>query len=318
VAPVGPLPLDAATFATSAAFLALLPRLPPPAQPGQAALAGGPARRAGGRPPPLALDVDRVRRCAEPARYLPVSWSWGPVIAQQELGRRRRLERDRLRIRRWQHRRQRARAALAPRPPLRTAFLGALALTPFLYLTRGCRTPPGVIVTASTCRDTAAVFNVLHNTTLQTHVPSHLVFPGSLRSTCSALSPAVPLGLGLAGPLAQATSPRTVLTAAAVLAILGTITILCIRRRPQPSRTHLSPGPHNRPQPQALAAQIESRSRTLSGATDRRSRPPLSSRIPIGSAARERRSHQVTRPRDARTGSRLPEARFTGQRGSQM
>jgi hypothetical protein len=40
---------------------------------------------------------------------------------------------------------------------------------------------------------------------------------------------AVPLGLGLAGPLAQATSPRTVLTAAAVLAILGTITVLCIR-----------------------------------------------------------------------------------------
>jgi len=60
----------------------------------------------------------------------------------------------------------------------------------------------------------AAVFNVLHNATLQTHVPEHLVSRIASVNMLGCLV-AVPLGLGLAGPLAQATSPRTVLTAAA-------------------------------------------------------------------------------------------------------
>ena len=74
--------------------------------------------------------------------------------------------------------------------------------------------------------------------------------PGSLA--------AVPLGLGLAGPLAQATSPRTVLTAAAVLTILGTITVPCIRD----VRDLAEPAsaPDGAPVPTTgLGAQIESR-----------------------------------------------------------
>ena len=136
MATVGPgwaFALDAATFATSAVFLALLPRLPPPARPGQALWWAA------------LLGVQEVsRRC----------WLWtsivyvaalnllaicpflvlGPVIAQQELGG----------AGAW--------SAIAfgyaacsiggsvlvlhwhPAYPLRAAFLGALALTPFLYL----------------------------------------------------------------------------------------------------------------------------------------------------------------------------------------
>jgi MFS family permease len=91
---------------------------------------------------------------------------------------------------------------------------------------------PVLIVTAALAGTQAAVFNVLHNTTLQTHVPEHLV---SRVASVNMLGSLAAVPLGLAGPLAQATSPRTVLTAAAVLAILailailGAITVLCIR-----------------------------------------------------------------------------------------
>ena len=88
---------------------------------------------------------------------------------------------------------------------------------------------PVLIVTAALAGTQAAVFNVLHHTTLQTHVPEHLV---SRVASVNMLGSLAAVPLGLAGPLAQATSPRTVLTAAAVLAILailGTITVLCIR-----------------------------------------------------------------------------------------
>ena len=41
---------------------------------------------------------------------------------------------------------------------------------------------------------------------------------------------AVPLGLALSGPLAQATSPGAVLTGAAILATVGTAAVLLVRQ----------------------------------------------------------------------------------------
>ena len=166
------------------------------------------------------------------------------------------MERDRLRMRRRQHARQRARDAHAPGPPLRTAFLGALALTPSSTYSGAAAPVPLLIAAAALAGTQAAVFNVLHNTTLQTHVPEHLVSRIASVNMLGSLA-AVPLGLGLAGPLAQATSPRTVLTAAAVLAILSTITVLYIpdvRDLAEPaSAPDGAPAPPTRP-----AAQIKS------------------------------------------------------------
>ena len=144
-----------------------------------------------------------------------------------------------------------------PAYPLRTAFLGALALTPFLYLLGAAAPVPVLIVTAALAGTQAAVFNVLHNTTLQTHVPEHRVSRIASVNMLGYLA-AVPLGLGLAGPLAQATSPHTVLTAAAVLTILGTITVLCIRDVRDLAEPALAPD--GAPVPTTgLGAQIESR-----------------------------------------------------------
>ena len=247
--------LDAATFAASAAFLAFLPRLPPPARPGQALWRAA------------LLGVQEVAR----RRWLWTSIVYvaalnlvaicpflvlGPVIAQQELGGAAAWSAiafgyaagsigGSALVLRWH-----------PAHPLRAAFLGALALTPFLYLLGAAAPVPLLIVTAALAGTQAAVFNVLHNTTLQTHVPEHLVSRIASVNMLGSLA-AVPLGLGLAGPLAQATSPRTVLTAAAVLAILGTITVLCIRD----VRDLAEPAsaPHGAPAPTTgAAAQIES------------------------------------------------------------
>jgi predicted MFS family arabinose efflux permease len=112
-------------------------------------------------------------------------------------------------------------------------------------------------VTAALAGTQAAVFNVLHNTTLQTHVPEHLVSRIASVNMLGSLA-AVPLGLGLAGPLAQATSPRAVLTAAAVLAILGTITVLCIRDVRDLAAPASAPEGASAPTT-GLGAQIESR-----------------------------------------------------------
>jgi hypothetical protein len=109
-------------------------------------------------------------------------------------------------------------------------------------------------VTAALTGTQATVFNVLHNTTQQTHVPEHLVSRVASVNMLGSIA-AVPLRLGLAGPLAEATSPRTVLTAAA---IRGTITVLCIRD----VRDLAEPAsaPDGAPAPTAgSAAQIESR-----------------------------------------------------------
>lgn len=231
VTTVGPGPafaLDALTFAVSAGFLARLPR-----QPGSA-VTRVPLWRA------ALLGVAEVRRCR---------WLWtsilyvaalnllgvcpflvlGPIIAQQQLGGAAAWTVIALGyaigsiagsslILRWR-----------PRHPLRTAFSAAFALSPFLYLLGTAAPLPALVAAATAAGAQASVFNVLHISTLQTHVPAHLVSRVTSVNMLGSLA-AVPLGLALSGPLAQATSPGAVLTGAAILATVGTAAVLLVRQ----------------------------------------------------------------------------------------
>lgn len=109
---------------------------------------------------------------------------------------------------------------------------------------------PVLVATTTLAGVQATVFNVLHQSTLQSSVPEQLVSRVTLVNQLGYLA-AVPLGLALAGPLAQATSPRLVLTAAAALAGAGTLAVLCIRD----VRNHAGPAPGQVPQLVVKASQ---------------------------------------------------------------
>jgi len=230
VATVGPgwaFALDAATFAASAVYLSRLPRLPALAATGEALWRSA-----------LNGLTETVRR----------RWLWtsivyvatfnlvaicpflvlGPVIAQQQLGGAAAWATIALGyaagsicgnalVLRW-----------SPQHPLRTGFLGALGLLPFLCLLADAAPVPVLVASAVAAGLQATVFNVLHQSTLQSCVPEHLVSRVVSVNQLGSLA-AVPLGFALAGPLAQATSPRLVLTVAAGLAGTITLAILCIR-----------------------------------------------------------------------------------------
>jgi hypothetical protein len=112
-----------------------------------------------------------------------------------------------------------------PRYPLRAAFGVALALSPFLLLLGAAAPVPVLTAAAVLAGGQASVFNVFHGTTLQTHVPERLVSRIASVNLLGTLA-AVPLGLGLAGPLAAATSAGAVLTAGACFAVAGTLAVL--------------------------------------------------------------------------------------------
>ncbi len=114
-----------------------------------------------------------------------------------------------------------------PRHPLRAAFTAALALSPFLFLLGSAAPVPALVVTAALAGGQASVFNLFHSSTLQTHVPEHLVSRISSVSQLGSLA-AVPLGLSLAGMVAQATITRAVLTVGGCFAILGTQAVLLV------------------------------------------------------------------------------------------
>ena len=230
VAVVGPgwaFAVDAVTYAASAALLARLPRLPPPDAPAEppwrAALLGlreTVRRRWLWTSIAYVAGLNLVAICpflvlgpVVAARDLGGATAWGLIGAGYAAG-------------------ATAGSALVlrlhPRHPLRTAFLAALALVPFLALL-AVAAPVPVLVAASTAAGAqAAVFNVLHGTVLQTCVPERLVSRVASVNLVGTLA-AVPLGLALAGPLADATSPRTVLVAAAVLVVAGTGAVLLVR-----------------------------------------------------------------------------------------
>ena len=114
-----------------------------------------------------------------------------------------------------------------PRHLLRAAFAAALGLSPFLFLLGAAAPVPAITAAAVVAGAQAAVFNVFHGTTLQTHVPEHLVSRVASVNLLGALA-AVPLGLALAGPLAAATSSQAVLTTGACCALIGTAAILLV------------------------------------------------------------------------------------------
>jgi MFS family permease len=114
-----------------------------------------------------------------------------------------------------------------PRHPLRAAYAAAVALSPFLFLLAASAPVPILTVAATLAGAQASIFNVLQTTTLQTQVPPHLVSRIAAVNTLGSLA-AVPLGLSLAGPLAQAISSAAVLTIGGCYAVLGTLAVLLI------------------------------------------------------------------------------------------
>ncbi|MDP9869113.1 MULTISPECIES: MFS transporter [Streptosporangium] len=81
------------------------------------------------------------------------------------------------------------------------------------------------------------IYNVLQTSTVQRHVPEHLIARASSVVTLGSLA-AAPLGMGLAGPAAQVFGSGTVLAAGAVLATLITVTALFV-----PSVWQIQDGP---------------------------------------------------------------------------
>ncbi|MDT5024143.1 MAG: hypothetical protein QOE61_569 [Micromonosporaceae bacterium] len=136
-----------------------------------------------------------------------------------------------------------------PRHPLRAAFAAAVALSPFLFLLAAAAPVPALAIAAAMAGAQASVFNVFHGTTLQTHVPEHLVSRIASVNMLGTLA-AVPLGLSLAGPLAQATTTHTVLTVGGCFAVLGTLAVLLIpdvrqlAHPPSHKGSHLPPEPN--------------------------------------------------------------------------
>jgi MFS family permease len=241
VATVGPgwaFAVDAGTFTASAVFLALLPGLPPPDPADRsvllAALAG--VREVVGRRW-LWTSIGYVA-CLNLVAVCPFL-VLGPMIARTDLGGLRAWTAIALGYAgggicgsalalRWQ-----------PRHPLRVAFTVARALSPLLLLLGAAAPVPVLAASAVLAGGQASVFNTFHGTTLQTHVPVHLVSRIASVNLLGTLA-TVPIGLSPAGPLAQATSSRAVLTAGGLLAVLGTLAVLAapdvrgLTRQPRP------------------------------------------------------------------------------------
>lgn len=231
VGTVGPGPafaLDALTFGASAGFLARLPRQP--ARP----CTGMPLWRAG------LLGVSEVLR----SRWLLTSITYaaalnvlgvcpflvlGPVIAQQQLGGAPAWTAVTLAYATGSIAGSSVTLRWHPRHPLRTAFSGVFALSPFLYLLGTAAPLPAIVTAAAAAGTQASIFNTLHISTLQAHVPDHLVARVISVNTLGALA-ALPLGLALIGPIAQATSPRAVLTGAGLLTALATAIVLLVKQ----------------------------------------------------------------------------------------
>lgn len=71
------------------------------------------------------------------------------------------------------------------------------------------------------------IYNVLQTSTLQRHIPEHLIARAGSVVTLGSLV-AAPLGMGVAGAVAQVFGSGTVLAVSAVLAVLITVTILLV------------------------------------------------------------------------------------------
>ncbi|WP_043628632.1 MFS transporter [Nonomuraea candida] len=89
------------------------------------------------------------------------------------------------------------------------------------------------------------IYNVLQTSTIQRHVPEHLIARVSSVVTLGALA-AAPLGMGLAGPAAEVFGSGAVLVGGALLAVLGTVAALLV---PSVWRVKDGPGEGERAEP---------------------------------------------------------------------
>jgi len=117
---------------------------------------------------------------------------------------------------------------LRPRRLLRAATLGFLLTIPFLLLLSGPAPLPAVIAGAALAGIGIEVFSVLWDTTLQQEIAQEKL---SRVSSYDALGSYVltPLGLAVAGPVAQAAGTRETILGAAALSLGATLAVLLSR-----------------------------------------------------------------------------------------
>ena len=115
-----------------------------------------------------------------------------------------------------------------PRRPLRIAVTIPVALTPLLILLATGAPVPVLALAAVPAGAQSAVYAVLTDTARQTHVPADLVARATGFSTVVGLA-AAPVGMALAGPVAERFGTGTVLVAGAVVAVVTAPLALAVR-----------------------------------------------------------------------------------------
>jgi MFS family permease len=117
---------------------------------------------------------------------------------------------------------------LRPGRPLRAATLGFLLTIPFLLALSVPVAYVGVVAAAALAGVGIEVFQVLWDTTLQQEIPHEKL---SRVSSYDALGSFVliPLGLAVAGPVAEAAGTRPTILGAAALSLTATLAVLLVR-----------------------------------------------------------------------------------------
>jgi MFS family permease len=121
-----------------------------------------------------------------------------------------------------------------PRYPLRTAVAGTLALAPLMALLAAGAPAVLLALAALPAGVQAAVHAVLFATTRQQHVPGQFIARVAAVSSLAGFA-ALPIGMALAGPLAELIGVGTVLSAAAAVVIGSAVLALSssgLRRLP--------------------------------------------------------------------------------------
>lgn len=114
-----------------------------------------------------------------------------------------------------------------PRHPLRAGITAAFAFSPLLVLLALAAPMPALAIAAVAAGGQASLVNLLHATTLQTNIPAPFVARVASVNMLGSLV-AVPIGLGAVGPIAEATSRQAVLLAAAIAAGAATTAVLLV------------------------------------------------------------------------------------------
>lgn len=114
-----------------------------------------------------------------------------------------------------------------PDRPLVATFSRSFAAAPLLVLL-GIAAPLWLLVPAAgLALLQTSIFNVLHTTTLQTHVPDDVLATVSSMYAVGGLV-LTPVGMAVAGPLSEMTSVRTVLLVGGAVATVITLGVLAM------------------------------------------------------------------------------------------